>query len=195
MIGKLKGAVDDIKPTEMIMDVNGVGYELAIPFSTYEKIQNEKFVTLHIHTIHKEDQLKLFGFYTKVEKDIFKSLINVSGIGPAIAISVLSGITPDRLIEAIKSQNPLLLTKIPGIGKSKAEKLVFELKRKVQYLEKIAGYSGEPHSTTSDAVDALVVLGFDEKISLKCVNDIVNEKGDIGIEEIIKSALKMISEK
>ena len=195
MIGKLKGAVDDIKPTEMIMDVNGVGYELAIPFSTYEKIQNEKFVTLYIHTIHKEDQLKLFGFYTKIEKDIFKYLINVNGIGPAIAISVLSGITPDRLIEAIKSQNPLLLTKIPGIGKSKAEKLVFELKRKLQHLEKIAGYSMESHSKTSDAIEALVVLGFDEKISLKCVNDIVNEKGDIGIEEIIKSALKMISEK
>ncbi|MCL1864217.1 MAG: Holliday junction branch migration protein RuvA [Spirochaetes bacterium] len=193
MIGKLKGTVDDIKPTEMILDVNGVGYELAIPFSTYEKIQNEKSATLYIHTIHKEDQFRLFGFYSKIEKDIFKSLINVSGIGPAIAISVLSGITPDRLIEAIKSQNPLLLTKIPGIGKAKAEKLVFELKRKVQHLEKIAGYSGESHSKTSDAVDALVVLGFDEKISSKCVNDIVKEKGDIGIEEIIKSALKMIS--
>ena len=194
MIGKLKGTVDEIKPTEMILDVNGVGYELAIPFSTYEKIQNEKLVTLYIHTIHKEDQFKLFGFYTKIEKDIFRSLINVSGIGPSIAISVLSGITPDRLIEAIKSQNPLLLTKIPGIGKAKAEKLVFELKRKLPHLEKISGYTGgEPHSKTSDAVDALIVLGFDEKLSLKCVNDIVKEKGDIGIEEIIKEALKMIS--
>jgi Holliday junction DNA helicase RuvA len=193
MIGKLKGSVDDIKPTEMILDVNGVGYELAIPFSTYEKIQNEKLVTLYIHTVHKEDSMRLFGFYTKIEKDIFKSLINISGIGPGIAISVLSGITPDRLIEAIRSQNPLLLTKIPGIGKAKAEKLIFELKRKLGHLEKIAGYSGEPHSKISDAVDALVVLGFDEKLSTKCVNDIINEKGDIGIEEIIKSALKMIS--
>lgn len=131
MIGKLKGNVDDLKPTEMILDVNGVGFELAIPFSTYEKIQSEKSVTLLVHTIHKEDQFRLFGFYTKIEKDIFKSLINVSGIGPAMAISVLSGITPERLIEAIKSQNPVLLTKIPGIGKTKAEKLVFELKRKL----------------------------------------------------------------
>jgi Holliday junction DNA helicase RuvA len=192
MIGKLKGSVDDLKPTEMILDVNGVGYELAIPFSTYEKIQNEKIVTLHIHTIHKEDQLRLFGFYTKIEKDIFKSLINVSGIGPAIAISVLSGITPDRLIEAIKSQNPLLLTKIPGIGKAKAEKLVFELKRKVKHLETIAGDLGSANSKTNDAVDALVVLGFDEKAASRCVNEIVNDQGDIGIEEIIKEALKMI---
>ena len=193
MIGKLKGSACDIKPTEMILDVNGVGYELAIPFSTYEKIQNEKQVTLYIHTIHKEDSMRLFGFYTKIEKDIFKSLINISGIGPGIAISVLSGITPERLIEAIKSQNPLLLTKIPGIGKAKAEKLVFELKRKLGSLEKIAGYTGEPQSKKSDAIDALVALGFDEKTSSKCVNDIVNDQGDIGLEEIIKSALKMIT--
>lgn len=193
MIGKLKGNVDDLKPTEMILDVNGVGFELTIPFSTYEKIQNEKSVTLLVHTIHKEDQFRLFGFYTKIEKDIFKSLINVSGIGPAMAISVLSGITPERLIEAIKSQNPVLLTKIPGIGKTKAEKLVFELKRKLPLLERIAGPVSDTPSKTSDAVEALVALGFDESRSIKCVNEITAAKGEIGIEEIIKEALKLIS--
>lgn len=193
MIGKLKGNVDDLKPTEMILDVNGVGFELAIPFSTYEKIQSEKSVTLLVHTIHKEDQFRLFGFYTKIEKDIFKSLINVSGIGPAMAISVLSGITPERLIEAIKSQNPVLLTKIPGIGKTKAEKLVFELKRKLPLLERIAGPLSDTPSKTSDAVEALVALGFDENRSVKCVNEITAAKGEIGIEEIIKEALKLIS--
>jgi len=193
MIGKLKGNVDDLKPTEMILDVNGVGFELTIPFSTYEKIQSEKSVTLLVHTIHKEDQFRLFGFYTKIEKDIFKSLINVSGIGPAMAISVLSGITPERLIEAIKSQNPVLLTKIPGIGKTKAEKLVFELKRKLPLLERIAGPVSDTPSNTSDAVEALVALGFDESRSIKCVNEITAAKGEIGIEEIIKEALKLIS--
>jgi len=193
MIGKLKGVIEDLKPTEMILDVNGVGFDLTIPFSTYEKIQNEKSVTLLVHTIHKEDQFRLFGFYTKIEKDIFKSLINVSGIGPAMAISVLSGITPERLIEAIKSQNPMLLTKIPGIGKTKAEKLVFELTRKLPQLERITGPSSEIPSKKSDAVEALVALGFDENKSLKCVNDIILEKGEIGIEQIIKEALKMIS--
>ena len=193
MIGKLKGNVDDLKPTEMILDVNGVGFELTIPFSTYEKIQSEKSVTLLVHTIHKEDQFRLFGFYTKIEKDIFKSLINVSGIGPAMAISVLSGITPERLIEAIRSQNPVLLTKIPGIGKTKAEKLVFELKRKLPLLERIAGPVSDTPSKTSDAVDALVALGFDESRSIKCVNEITAAKGQIGIEEIIKEALKLIS--
>ncbi len=193
MIGKLKGIIEDLKPTEMILDVNGVGFDLTIPFSTYEKIQNEKSVTLLVHTIHKEDQFRLFGFYTKIEKDIFRSLINVSGIGPAMAISVLSGITPERLIDAIKSQNPMLLTKIPGIGKTKAEKLVFELTRKLPQLERIAGPSSETPSKKSDAVEALVALGFDENKSLKCVNEITLEKGEIGIEQIIKEALKMIS--
>ncbi len=193
MIGKLKGNVEDLKPTELILNVNGVGFELSIPFSTYEKIQDEKTVTLFIHTIHKEDQFRLFGFYSKIEKDIFKSLINVSGIGPSIAISVLSGITPEKLIEAIKFQNPALLTKIPGIGKTKGEKLVFELKRKLALLERIAGPANDIPSKTSDAVEALVALGFEENKSLKCVNEITLERGDIGIEEIIKVALKMIS--
>ena len=193
MIGKLKGNVDDLKPTEMILDVNGIGFELTIQFSTYEKIQSEKSVTLLVHTIHKEDQFRLFGFYTKIEKDIFKSLINVSGIGPAMAISVLSGITPERLIEAIKSQNPVLLTKIPGIGKTKAEKLVFELKRKLPLLERITGPVSDTPSKTSDAVEALVALGFDENKSIKCINEITLAKGEISIEEIIKEALKLIS--
>lgn len=193
MIGKLRGKVEDLKPTEMILDVHGVGFELTIPFSTYEKIQGEKEVQLYVHTIHKEDQFRLFGFNSKVEKDIFKSLINVSGIGPAMAISVLSGITPEKLIEAIRSNKPTLLTKIPGIGKAKAEKLVFELQRKVEHLEKITGPLSEIPSNTGDAVEALVALGFDEGKSVKCVNDIIREKGEIGIEEIIKEALKLIS--
>lgn len=193
MIGKLRGTVEDLKPTGMILDVNGVGYELTIPLSTYEKIQNEKSVELLVYTIHKEDQFRLFGFYTQIEKDIFKSLIGVSGIGPAMAISVISGITTDRLIEAIRSQNPVLLTKIPGIGKTKAEKLIFELKRKLPLLERIAGPASETPSKTSDAVEALVALGFDESRSAKCVNEITAAKGELGIEEIIKEALKMIS--
>lgn len=193
MIGRLKGIIEDLKPTELILDVNGVGFELTIPFSTYEKIQNETVVALLVHTIHKEDQFRLFGFYTKIERDIFRSLINVSGIGPVMAISVISGITPDVLIEAIRSQNPVLLTKIPGIGKTKAEKLIFELKRKLPLLERIAGPAGENPSGKSDAVEALVALGFDENKSVKCVNEITLEKGEIGIEQIIKEALKLMS--
>lgn len=193
MIGRLTGRVEDLKPTEMVIDVNGVGFEVTIPVSTYEKIQGLKDVSLFIHTIHKEDQFRLFGFFSRIERDIFRALINVSGIGPSIAISVLSGISPERLIEAIRSQNPLLLTKIPGIGKTKAEKLVFELKRKLPLLERIAGPLNDTPSVSGDAVEALVALGFDEGKSVKCVNDIISAKGDTGIEEIIKEALKILA--
>jgi len=193
MIGKLKGEIEELKPTEMILDVNGVGFELTIPFTTYEKIQNEKKVTLYIHTIHREDQFRLFGFYSKSEKDIFVSLIGVSGIGPAMAISILSGITPQKLVEAVKSQDIALLVRIPGIGKTKAEKLVFELKRKLPMLERITGPVSETPAITNDAVEALVALGFDEKKSIKCIDEIIRSKGDISIEEIIKDALKLIS--
>ncbi len=193
MIGRLKGVVEELKPTEILLDVNGVGFELSIPVSTYEKIQGEGSVTLLVHTIHKEDQFRLFGFYSRTEKEIFRSLINVSGIGPAMAIAVLSGISPERLTEAVKTQNPLLLTKIPGIGKAKAEKIVFELKRKISHLEKITGPMRDVPSKTGDAVEALVALGFDENRSLKCVDEIVKAKGEIGIEDIIKEALKLLA--
>jgi len=193
MIGKLKGEIEELKPTEMILDVNGVGFELTIPFTTYEKIQNEKKVTLYIHTIHREDQFRLFGFYSKSEKDIFVSLIGVSGIGPAMAISILSGITPQKLVEAVKSQDIALLVRIPGIGKTKAEKLVFELKRKLPMLERITGPVSDTPAITNDAVEALVALGFDEKKSIKCIDELIRSKGDISIEEIIKDALKLIS--
>lgn len=193
MIGRLKGDVAELKPTELLLDVNGVGFELSIPLSTYEKIQGESSITILVHTIHKEDQFKLFGFHSKTERDLFRSLINVSGIGPAMALAVLSGISPEMLTEAVKTQNPVLLTKIPGIGKTKAEKIVFELKRKISLLEKITGPIDEKPSKSGDAVEALVALGFDETRSFKCVSEIVREKGDIGVEGIIKEALKLLA--
>lgn len=193
MIAKLKGRVDELQPTELVLDVNGVGYGLTIPFSTYEKIQAGADTTLYVHTIHKEDQFRLFGFFTRVEKDIFIALINVNGIGPAMAISLLSGMAPDRLIDAIKNNNLASLTRIPGIGKTKAEKLVFELKRKLPRLELIAGPASEMDSSSSDAIQALVSLGFNESGSSKCVADLVLKKPDITIEEIIKEALKILA--
>ncbi len=193
MIARLKGIVDEVQPTELILDVKGVGYGLTIPFSTYEKIQAGGEVSLYVHTIHKEDQFRLFGFFTRVEKDLFIALINVNGIGPAMAISLLSGLSPDRLIDAVKNNNLVSLTRIPGIGKTKAEKLVFELKRKLPRLELIAGPASEIDSSSSDAIQALVSLGFNESESSKCVADLVSGKPGITIEEIIKEALKILA--
>ena len=192
MIAKLTGKIDEIKPTSIILDVHGVGYGLTIPVSTFDRIQHLAETSLYVHTIHREDNFKLFGFATQKEKSLFRILLGVSGIGPSIAISLISSITAERITEAVKTENSGLLLKVPGIGKSKAEKLIFELKRKIELLEEISDQVEEVFSPSRDAVDALVALGFDELKAKKCVNNIVKEKIDLGVEEIIKESLKIL---
>jgi len=192
MIAKLIGKIDEIKPTSIILDVHGVGYGLTIPVSTFDRIQHLAETSLYVHTIHREDNFKLFGFATQKEKSLFRILLGVSGIGPSIAISLISSITAERITEAVKTENSGLLLKVPGIGKSKAEKLIFELKRKIELLEEISDQVEEVFSPSRDAVDALVALGFDELKAKKCVNNIVKEKVDLGVEEIIKESLKIL---
>jgi len=194
MIAKLKGTIDELKPTELILDVNGVGYHLQIPFTTYEAIQDKKNITLFVYTLHKEDQFRLFGFHGHREKDLFSILLNISGIGPSMALSLLSGISIEMLVESVQTENTGLLVKIPGIGKSKAEKLIFELKRKLKKLEEFSGpYEGKQDSSRNDAVEALVSLGFDEKKSTQIVDEIRKGDADASLEIIIKEALKVFS--
>jgi holliday junction DNA helicase RuvA len=193
MIAKLKGKIDELKPTELIIDVNGVGYQVFIPFTTYQKIQTQTEAELQIYTLHKEDQFKLFGFATENEKQLFSILLSISGIGPAIALSILSGIESSLLVEAVQNDNLLILTKIPGIGKSKAEKLVFELKRKIRKLENFSAPVSKNSTIRNDAIEALVSLGFEEGRALKSVNEILEKFNDIPIEALIKNALKNLS--
>ena len=193
MIAKLKGIIDELKPTDLILDVNGVGYHLSIPISTYEKIQDKNEIHIYVYTLHKEDQLKLFGFSTEPEKELFSILINISGVGPSIALSILSGISISQLIESVKNNNSAQLIKIPGIGKSKAEKLIFELGRRANKLENFMKETQDVPSIRNDAVDALVSLGFDESKSYKAIEHIYKENPNYSIEQIIKEALKYIS--
>jgi len=193
MISKIKGKIDELKPTEVVLDVQGVGYGLCIPLSTYEKIQSADEACLYVYTHHREDQLKLFGFFTEEERSLFLMLLNISGIGPAMAISILSGISIHLLVEAVQSENPGLLTKIPGIGKTKAEKLVFELKRKLKKLQSFTGEAVEPNTCKNDAVEALVTLGFDDAKSARAVDEIVKNNPAASVEAIIKDALKLLS--
>ncbi|MBN2040999.1 MAG: Holliday junction branch migration protein RuvA [Spirochaetes bacterium] len=193
MIAKLKGKIDELKPAELILDVHGVGYHVLIPFTTYDKIQGKQEIELYIYTLHKEDQFRLFGFSSENEKQLFSILLNISGIGPSMALSILSGMAVDLLVDAVQNSNSQLLTKIPGIGKSKAEKLIFELKRKIKKLETFTSSGNHQPSIRNDAVEALASLGFDESAALKSVNDIINKFPDIPIEELIKNALKNLS--
>jgi len=194
MIARLTGKILELKPTELILDVHGIGYKLSIPFSTYGKIKAESDLTLYVFTLHKEDQFRLFGFYTEPEKEIFSILINISGIGPAMALSLLSGITIDDLIEAVQNNNIALLTKVPGIGKSKAEKFIFELKRKIKKLESFSTNPSEKSSSLKNqAVEALASLGFNEIESYKVVDEILSQDSDLSLEKIIKEALRLLS--
>ena len=193
MIAKLKGKIDELKPTELIIDVNGVGFLLSIPFITYESIRESKDVMLYVYTLHKEDQFKLYGFSTLDEKKLFSTLIDINGVGPVMALSILSGISINMLVEAVKNNKVELLTKIPGIGKTKAEKLIFELERKIKNLEDSISAVKQKPSVINDAVDALMSLGYDETRSSNIVEEILQENPELTIEIVIKKALKFLS--
>ncbi len=194
MIGKLRGRVDDLKPTGLIVDAGGVGYSVSIPFSTYEAISGNAEVSLYIYTIHKEDQFKLYGFHEERGRELFSLLLGVSGVGPSMALALLSKMSPEELADVVKNDDSSHLMKVPGIGKSKAEKLIFELKRKLKKLAELApgAESSIGRSSSSDAVEALMSLGFDEKKSTSIVNEIRSEAPESSLEDIIKGALRRL---
>jgi Holliday junction DNA helicase RuvA len=194
MIALLRGEVIELKPTELVLDVGGVGYRLSVPFSTYDKIRDMKTVTLHVHTYHREDAMKLFGFHTPEEKGLFTLLLQVSGIGPGMALSLLSGLSIGRLISAVHDEDPGPLMKVPGIGRSKAEKLIFELKRRAKKLEGFESEGEKTFSVRGDAVEALISLGFDEKRSSLAVDSLLGENPAMPLEELIRASLKRFSE-
>jgi holliday junction DNA helicase RuvA len=193
MIGRLKGRLLRSKPNEVTVDVHGIGFLVSIPFSTYSSIAHLEEADLFIHTHVREDQIRLFGFSSEQEKDLFEILLHISGIGPSIALSILSGIDAERLYDAVFSGNSASLVKIPGIGKSKAEKLIFELKR---IFEK-RGISERPRSAgtiTIDAIEALITLGFNETLASRAVEKVYRENPDTPLEILVKKALGILSE-
>jgi holliday junction DNA helicase RuvA len=194
MISKLRGIIEDLKPTEVLIDVGGVGYQCSIPFSTFEKLQGEREASLFVHTYHREDQLRLFGFFTLLEKNLFMMLLGISGIGPAMSLSILSGISIDVLVRAIKSNDPGALLRVPGVGKAKAEKLIFELGRKAKKIEALTQEIPESASSRGEAVEALVSLGFDEARASRAVEAAMKESARDDTEHLLKTALKLLAQ-
>ena len=135
MIGYLTGKIISSKPTQIILDVSGVGYLVNISISTFEKISDKDIVSLFIHTSVKEDSITLFGFFTQSEKEMFELLISISGIGPKVSLGILSGISVDDLKDAIANGNVSRLIAIPGIGRKTAERVVLELRNKVDAIK------------------------------------------------------------
>lgn len=187
MIGYLTGKIISSKPTQIILDVNGVGYSVNISINTFEKIVEKEIVSLFIHTSVREDSITLFGFFTQSEKEMFELLISISGIGPKLGLGILSGIMVDDLIYAISSGNVSRLIAIPGIGRKTAERVVLELKNKVNNI-KPDGVIKET-SAKDEAIAALTTLGYQRQVAEKIVRDLLIENSNYPLEELIKKAL------
>lgn len=196
MISYLKGILTKKSPTEIIVDVVGVGYSVNISLSTYEQL-SEVNSEVHILTHHhiREDAQVLYGFATETEREMFRMLISVSGIGPKMAQTILSGIRPDELVRTISVSAISSLTAIPGVGKKIAERMVLELKDKVAKMEgseKIIDLPNTGASIRSEALTALVSLGFSREKAEQSLRGVLNEVNGkvISVEELIKRALQ-----
>jgi Holliday junction DNA helicase RuvA len=192
MIGFIKGTLISAKPTQILVDVNGVGYLCNISINTFEKISNRKEISLFIHTHVKEDSITLFGFYTESEKIMFELLISVSGVGPKIALSILSGIQINDLKNAIIYADSSRISSVPGIGRKTAERLILELKTKVDQVNEEGGMD-IPYSMKNEAVMALSTLGYNNKLAEKVVRDILFSEPKAPLEELIKKALSFLN--
>ena len=187
MIGFLTGKIISSKPTQILLDVNGVGYTVNISINTFEKISEKETVSLFIHTSVKEDSITLFGFFTQSEKEMFELLISISGIGPKLGLNILSGIVVDDLKSAISNGNVSRLIVIPGIGRKTAERVVLELRNKVDAI-KADGVIKET-SAKDEAISALTTLGYQRQIADKIVRDLLSENQNYSLEELIRKAL------
>ncbi|MBZ0199193.1 MAG: Holliday junction branch migration protein RuvA [Ignavibacteriaceae bacterium] len=193
MIGHLSGKIISAKPTKILLDVNGVGYSVNITISTFEKINELETVSLFIFTNVKEDSITLFGFFTETEKEMFELLISVSGVGPKTAQSLLSGISVHDLKSAIQTADVSRIVAAPGIGRKTAERLVLELRSKVENITS-EGVFGAAYSVQSEAIAALTTLGYNQKTADKVVRDILSASKDISLEDLIRKALGHFSQ-
>ncbi|AFN73985.1 holliday junction DNA helicase ruva [Melioribacter roseus P3M-2] len=188
MIGYLRGKIVSVKPTRLILDVNGVGYALNISIATYEKISDSKEAELHTYLVVKDDALDLYGFYNEEEKEMFELLIGVSGVGPKTALGILSGIRAGEIKRAIITGDVSKIVSAPGIGRKTAERLILELKDKIKTVgepEQAAGLS----DISGDAIAALVNLGYNQKTAEKAVRAALDKNPSIALEDLIKEAL------
>ncbi len=201
MIGLLSGKLFIINPGEIIVETGGVGYRVMISYNTYYEISSAETVeNLMIHTYVREDSLTLYGFSSELEKSLFQMLISISGIGPKLAINILSGISPKEFINAVENASVGRLQAIPGVGKKTAERMTIEMRDKIAKLRKKQSVrvpeepSQEGENKRSELVSALVNLGFKPKDAEKAVeNAIFSENADASFEEILRKSLNILS--
>jgi len=197
MIAWLSGRLRHKATDYLIIDVTGVGYQVSVPLSTYCGIPDEgEEVNLHIHTHLREDSLALFGFLTEAEKNMFLLLLGVSGIGPKLALAILSSLSVQDLSHAIQSSDDSRLCMIPGIGKKTAARMVLELKDKVKLVIPaiLSSLSGPAviSDDSEDVISALVNLGYKRPQAEETVRKIRHARPDLGVEELVREALHLL---
>ena len=191
MITHIKGKLIEKNPTYLIVECNGVGYWLNISLNTSAQITDNESVFLYTHLLVKEDSHTLFGFKTKTEREIFRLLISVSGVGPSIARTMLSSMTTEEIQQAIGTGNVSIIQSVKGIGAKTAQRVIIDLKDKILKSYTIDEDSLNQNNTTKDeALSALEVLGFTNKQSEKVLDKILMEDTSVSVEILIKKALK-----
>jgi len=194
LIASLRGTVLTKRPEGVIVDVNGVGYRLSVPLCSLADIPEQgETVFMHTYTHVREDALLLFGFLNEKDREIFTSLIGISGIGPKLGLAILSGMPAERFVEAVQNEDVTMLSTIPGLGKKTASRLILELKGKLPSLDPGETSSFRAGQEAVDAISALVNLGYKKQFSEKAVETAVRN-GAGRIEDIIMDALKNLGE-
>lgn len=191
MIAHLKGKLVEKNPTDVVIECNGIGYFLNISLNTYSQIPDQENLKLFTHLQVKEDSHTLFGFATKAEREIFRLLISVSGIGASTARTLLSSLEPKQVQEAIATEDVALIQSIKGIGAKTAQRVIIELKDKIVKTYHLDELSPVKNNTSKEeALSALEVLGFGKKQAEKEVDKIVRMQPEATVEDVIKQALK-----
>jgi Holliday junction DNA helicase RuvA len=205
MIAHLNGKLLSKEPNSVIVDVAGVGYEVNIPLSTFYELEDlGAIVQLRIYTHVKEDALQLYGFKTPRERELFVNFISVSGIGPKLGIALLSGMSADELIASIKNNNLARLTLIPGVGRKTAERLIVDLREKMtalaaSHVTEEPGLvpettGGSPEDTVrSDALSALLNLGYQRSAAEKAIDAVLNDGGETTVEAVLRRGLRKLA--
>ena len=199
MIGSLRGKLTEKRPNQILLDVGGVGYQVLIPLSTFTNLGAlHDEATLLIHTHVREDQLALYGFLTAREKQCFELLISASGVGPVLALKILSGMSVDDLVPAVRSGDLVRLTRIPGVGRKTAERIVVELRDKLAAMEtpESARQPTATEGAAADVVSALLNLGYEERAAEQAVERATKDgaaKSPESFEALLRAALQQLS--
>lgn len=194
MIGHLRGRIQRKQPTELLLDVGGVGYRIFIPLSTFYRLgEPGSEAALLVHTHVREDALQLFGFLSSDEQALFERLIAVSGVGPRLALGILSGIDAPELAAALRAGDIVRLTRVPGVGKKTAERLVLELRDKIPAPSVEPTAAPAPSALKDDVLSALANLGYPRPQAERALERALRQAPDAGFEALLRSTLQLVS--